>query len=248
MDWQKILLKILCRYWDWRDSLFNKKCLSCRGKPAQHRLYLLCSRCFEDACLTIAQCQFCAVDLPSGGEICGLCVQRKMNNQPTIVRAGFAYQGEVKQRIIDLKFNYCFLQARVLAAMLVANMQNRGAINKFDAVIAVPMYWTKVADRGYNQAEILAKWVASLLQIPHIAHALIKYKNTKPQQGMDKKSRNKNIRNTIRAKSVVTGKYILLLDDVLTTGATISTCARMCYQAGAKKVEVWVVARTLSPS
>ena len=113
-----------------------------------------------------------------------------------------------------------------------------GSFADFDCVCEVPMRGRDRRRRGYNQAELLAKHTAKLLNIPHKKRLLIKTKNTKTQHSQNMEQRWMNIRNVfaVNSKYDVTGKTVLLIDDIKTTGATLDECARTLKLKGALEV------------
>ena len=238
------LYRLLSVFWYIRDSLFCRRCLRCKKVAAVRYKYLLCLDCKNFCKARYDQCIRCAINLPTGGTQCGRCLVQKGRFTQAVIRAGFSYRGEIKQRIIDLKFLYRYDEAKVIASMLLENILSRGEVPEFDMVIAVPMHWRKVAVRGYNQSELIAKQIAKRMGIPFAKRAMVKYRSTPSQQGKTRKERIKNVKNTMRANNMVKGKRVLLIDDVLTTGATIATCVNACRVQEVYNIEAWVVAKS----
>lgn len=116
---------------------------------------------------------------------------------------------------------------------------------QFDLIVPMPLHWRKRWSRGYNQSELLAKEIARLRGLP-IANVVRRVKATAPQAGLSNSKRRLNVRGafSLRKGANVKGLRVLLIDDVLTTGATASACARVLKRAGAKHVAVAAVART----
>ena len=115
----------------------------------------------------------------------------------------------------------------------------------FDAVTPVPLHWRKQWQRGFNQAEFLARAIARRRGIP-VVRALTRLRFTKTQAGLSNRERRKNVAAAFRcrrAAKTLAGKRILLIDDVMTTGATAAACARALKRAGAARVVVATVAR-----
>jgi len=119
--------------------------------------------------------------------------------------------------------------------------------NKIDLVIPVPIHSTKLFKRGYNQAEVLAKKVSKILNIPFCSSMLLKTKKTEPQTYLKRSSRIKNLKGSFLAVSgeKFTSKTVLLVDDVITTGATLEACGMELYKAGVNKIYGLTLARTL---
>jgi ComF family protein len=103
--------------------------------------------------------------------------------------------------------------------------------------------------RGYNQAAMLAQWLSRALQLPIDERTVRRVKETPAQQGLDAKARKRNLREAFAVIDPVrvAGKHIALIDDVLTTGSTADTLARLMIKAGARQVDVYCLARTPKP-
>jgi len=128
--------------------------------------------------------------------------------------------------------------ARPLSCLLAQALPRDEA---FDAAVPVPLYWRRRLQRGFNQAELLARGLARRTGIP-VVKALGRLRPTPTQAGLSNSARRQNVSRAFRSRSVQ-GKRILLIDDVMTTGATASSCALALKQAGAKRVALLTVAR-----
>jgi ComF family protein len=111
----------------------------------------------------------------------------------------------------------------------------------FDAAVPVPLYWRRRLQRGFNQAELLARGLSRRTGIP-VVRALSRLRPTPAQAGLSNSARRQNVSQAFRARGVQ-GKRILLIDDVMTTGATAASCAAALKQAGARRVSLLTVAR-----
>ncbi len=132
-----------------------------------------------------------------------------------------------------------------LATPLAGLMERAIAIDdNFDAVVAVPLHWRKKWARGFNQAELLARHVAKKRRIP-LVNALRRKRTTAVQASLAMAGRRRNVAGafSIRPNAAVGGKRILLVDDVMTTGATATACATALKRAGAKSVSLVTLAR-----
>lgn len=120
-------------------------------------------------------------------------------------------------------------------------------IQQSDVIIPVPMHKYKLLKRGYNQSALLAMKLTSKLQIKYLPQALIKSNNTIPQAELKKDDRIKNVKNSFKVnpkfKESLKGKNILLVDDVITTGATIDECCKTLRKSGPKKIFVLSLAK-----
>jgi len=115
---------------------------------------------------------------------------------------------------------------------------------KIDLIIPIPLHRLKKAERGYNQSFYIAKGLSKKLQIPLNQYSLKRVKFTQTQTAMNLKEREENVTGAFRVKrkNIIKGKTILLIDDVITTGATASECGKVLLKAGANKVYVVSVA------
>lgn len=132
---------------------------------------------------------------------------------------------------------------RVAQAMgtLTGNLFISEAVSfKADNIIPVPLFRTKRVQRGYNQSEYIAKGLRETLGIPVLNSALKRIRNTRTQTGLDIDERKQNMDGAFRIKNIeaISGKNIILVDDVVTTGATINECAKMLKESGAGDVFV----------
>jgi len=114
---------------------------------------------------------------------------------------------------------------------------------RFDAIVAMPLHWRRRWDRGFNQAALLAGEISRRWNVP-VIRAVRRARPTAPQAGLTNAKRRANVRGVFKATRRLDGMRILLVDDVLTTGATAAACARALKRAGAARVAVAAVART----
>jgi ComF family protein len=151
------------------------------------------------------------------------------------------YDGSLR-RLIHL-FKYAGMKP--LARTLAGYLERALSIDdRFDAVVAVPLHWRKKWARGFNQAELLARFIARHRGIP-LVNALRRKRSTGVQAGLAMAGRRRNVAGafTARLSADLKGKRILLIDDVMTTGATASACASALKRAGAASVSLATLAR-----
>jgi ComF family protein len=150
-----------------------------------------------------------------------------------------AYEGTLRKLIHLFKYSGMRALDKPLGKLLAAALpQDR----QFDAVIPVPLHWRRRWQRGFNQSELLGKWIARRRGIPLIK-ALRRNSATRSQAGLSNSQRRENVAGAFRGRRRVAGLRILLVDDVMTTGATAGACARALKKAGAKSVSVLSLAR-----
>jgi ComF family protein len=149
-----------------------------------------------------------------------------------------AYEGSLRQLIHLFKYGKIRTLARPLGALLARAMPRD---ERFDAIVPVPLYWRRRMQRGFNQAELLARVLARGTGIP-VMRALRRVQPTSTQAGLSNTARRRNVASAFRSRSVA-GQRILLIDDVMTTGSTATSCALALKRAGAKRVALLTVAR-----
>ena len=149
-----------------------------------------------------------------------------------------AYEGVLRELIHLYKYGRVKTLARPLSGLLAQALPRDEA---FDAVVPVPLYWRRRLQRGFNQSELLARSLSRRTGIP-VVKALGRVRPTPAQAGLSNSARRQNVSQAFRARSVQ-GKRILLIDDVMTTGATASSCAAALKHAGARRVALLTVAR-----
>ncbi len=149
-----------------------------------------------------------------------------------------AYEGVLRQLIHLYKYGRVKTLAWPLSGLLAQAMPRDEA---FDATVPVPLYWRRRLQRGFNQAELLARGLSRRTGIP-VVKALGRLRPTPAQAGLSNSARRQNVSQAFRARGVQ-GKRILLIDDVMTTGATAASCAAALKQAGARRVSLLTVAR-----
>ena len=149
-----------------------------------------------------------------------------------------AYEGVLRQLIHLYKYGRVKTLAWPLSGLLAQAMPRDEA---FDATVPVPLYWRRRLQRGFNQAELLARGLSRRTGIP-VVKALGRLRPTPAQAGLSNSARRQNVSQAFRARNVQ-GKRILLIDDVMTTGATAASCAAALKRAGARSVSLLTVAR-----
>ncbi len=198
-----------------------------------------CQACFETLPWNLPACPRCGEPQPSGsleGRLCGHCLAHPPSFDKTW--APLRYQDEVVSLMQRFKFQASPRAGSVLMALLEAGLTD---VPRPDALIAVPLHPNRARQRGFNQAEWLARRLAPRLGVPlRLARRL---GDTPSQRGLDRSERRRNLKEGFEVPGPLPGR-VALLDDVMTTGATLDALARACRRAGAEAVEAWAVART----
>lgn len=150
----------------------------------------------------------------------------------------------IGKMIHTLKYEYVESLADILAPLFLEYIQKQ-SLDQFDAIVAVPLHPKRFAERGFNQAELIANHVSLYLQKPILDGVLIRSRYTRHQAQLNRQERliNMNGAFSVVEESNIVGKRLLLIDDVYTTGATMQSCAKALLKAGAKDVVGLSVAR-----
>ncbi len=193
-------------------------------------------------------CPCCGLPVPSGdgtGHLCGPCLKEKWYFE--VHRTGGLYEGALKEAIHRFKYGAVFPLVRVFGDLLQPILYTVSQDYPVDVMIPVPLHIRRLRERGFNQALLLVRELGKRTGIPYEERALKKIKDTPVQIALKKRERRKNLRGAFQARDqgAIQGKAVMLVDDVYTTGATVNECSRTLLKAGAERVAVLTVARTL---
>lgn len=200
-------------------------------------------------CIFPPRCVFCGKAISSGEQICSECASnnKKMNSvrcielpdyEKTIQCAiPFLYDGNVRNSIIQFKFYGKKQYAAYYASVMAEQIANNFLALHIDVVTSVPISEARMKVRKYNQSELIAKDIAKQLNLSYKS-LLIKTKNNKEQHKLHVKERRQNVKGVYQAVNAkeIEGRTVLLIDDIITTGATVSECCRVLFLANAKSV------------
>lgn len=219
------------------DLIFPKYCLGCFCEGSW-----LCPKCRQKVIIVKSQlCPGCERLSPSG-RFCLKC--RRGKALKGILAAFYFQEGPLKELVHNFKYNHILELKEILAqGMAEVFSQNYAADDRL-IVSFVPLHWLRKAQRGYNQAEVLAQEVARALNLPE-QNLLRKVRATPRQVELPAKKRRENLGNAfcVRPQKAIKGKTIILIDDIATTGTTLNECAKVLKKAGAREVWGLVVAR-----
>ena len=218
--------------------LFSGSCFLCRGEAAD----ILCAQCdAELPRLKGALCPRCALASPNGA-LCGRCLTQAPHYDATIAALSYGFPADVL--VQALKFHGELALAPMLADLLSKCVAGR---SEADCIIPVPLSAGRLRERGSNHALEIARQVARATGRRLAPELCERRRDTPPQIGLPLAERAKNVRGAFHCPQLVGGARIAVLDDVMTTGATLDEIAATLKRAGAARVENWVVARTLPP-
>ena len=217
----------------------------------------ICQECLDSfAALGGRVCRVCGLALESGrgatqsdsGEeealLCAACREQRFGFDQA--RSVFRYQDRVVRAVIMLKFEEMDPLADWFAGRL-AELTLRAELNKVDLVVPVPLHKARQRERGFNQAELLSKRLARRLRLPHQGVLLVRKRPRPDKHLLTERERWAAVRGAFaaRAGSEVDKQRVLLVDDVMTTGATLDACAKALREAGATSVTGLTVARAI---
>lgn len=176
------------------------------------------------------------------GNICGYCIEE--NPRYDSARLYGNYEGALAAVIKDFKFNEKRSALPALAGLMVETYKHFYNGSCFDAVIPVPLHRSRLSDRGFNQAADLARAVADKESLRLRHDVLVRSRKTAFQYGLSIRERERNVRGAFRVSrpAVVRDTSLLLIDDLITTGATVNECARVLKKAGSRRVCVLCLA------
>ncbi len=223
--------------WNALDWIYPPSCCGCGIIGSD-----ICPECFSQVEIYRPDptCKICGGDANST-KICPTC----SNQNPRYDRicSWGIYSGILKLIIQEYKFNRRIKLADFLIDPLVKCIVDWNPV--IDIIVPVALSKQRMKTRGYNQSAIIAKMIAERIDVEFSGKALIRMKNTKPQVSLSAKERCLNVVDAFSANlSFVKGKNILLVDDIITTGATINECTKALKNSGANKVYVFTIART----
>lgn len=233
------------------DFVLPPRCLRCSRSTRGALLPWVCSHCWEAVeYITPPTCAQCGQPLAAPPEgiatathRCGACLLAP----PAYDRACAVgvYAGVLRDLIHALKYQRIYGLVRPLGELLRQHFGVYWDACPPAALVPVPLHRSKLRVREFDQALALARHVSQGVGIPLWTDVLIRHRPTRSQVGLSAAERRRNIRGafTVHKPQDCTGKALLLIDDVYTTGATVQECARLLRQAGARRVDVYTLAR-----
>jgi len=214
------------------------QCLLCAA-PA--RTANLCASCRTDLPqLPPSRCPVCAEPTPVG-EICGACLARPPKFDRVLAPLVYAYP--LDRLIQSLKYNANLPVAPLLADWMLPGIADEPLP---DVVVPMPLSTERLRERGYNQALEIARPIAKRIGVPIDVDACVRVRHTEAQSALPFARRAENIKGAFVCMTDFTGRSVAVVDDVLTTGATLNELARVLKHCGAVRVTGWTAARTLS--
>lgn len=223
------------------DVLAPLRCHGCEGSVAAGPL---CASCVAALPWNTHACRSCALPLAEAplapARACGACLAQSPPQDSSW--AAFVYRAPVSRQIVGLKFHGRLAPAHVLGALMAQRLALRPQPLP-ELLIPVPLHAARLRRRGYNQALELGREISRRLSIALQPAAAVRRRATGEQTRLEAAARRRNVRGAFDVAASVRGRHIALLDDVVTTGATVAELAGAARRAGAARIEVWAAAR-----
>jgi len=241
---RRTVCRIKSRLAEFLTQLFPQRCVLC-----QHTVetpLALCPACHDRLPHNIPACHRCALPLAEGhhdGSLCGRCVRK----QPFYDYAAslFRYEDDVIAMVHQMKFSKNITLSRSFGELLsmLYEQQVYPRYGNPDCLLPVPLHPFRLRQRGYNQSIEISRVLATVKQLPLELKAVVRARRTVSQTGLNAGERQKNMRSAFRLKYNIPCRHVLIVDDVVTTGATVNELARLLKRNGVQQVGVLSIAR-----
>lgn len=232
-------------FWLLNDAsrlLWPARCLVCAESAEDARD--LCRACAATLPWNRTACDRCALPLAAPGT-CGTCLRRPP--PLTAVHAACRYGFPLDRLLLRFKFHHDLTAGRLLSQLMAEACTS---LPRPDAVVPVPLHRARLRQRGYDQALELARPLARALSLPLRENVLVRVRATDAQSELDARARRRNVRDAfaVQPRAALRScdgqvRHVVLVDDVMTTGATLHAAAAALLRAGVQRVDAWVCAR-----
>ena len=216
--------------------LIPDRCPGCDMRTASG----FCRGCRTDFIAVKDPCPYCGLARPVA-----VCPRERAPWSLDAVVAPYAYVEPVRGHLKRLKFARERRLGRALGEALAAVLAVHPATTPIDAIVAVPLHRRRLLVRGYNQAAEIAYPIAAALRVPLLRTGIARSRATAAQSRLTAASRYTNLRGAFVVSRDVRGRHVGIVDDVLTTGATLNALAAALQDAGAERIVGWTIARSL---
>ncbi len=220
--------------------LFPPFCFGCQTAVTGE---ILCHRCRSTLeFLSPPWCIRCGRPIKGSNRLCVTC-KNKPREYENIISA-LSYRGPLVKLLALFKYSHYDFLSSFFVSLIQEHLEGIGfCADRYDMIIPVPLHRTKQRQREYNQSALLAQKLSEKMHIPRENDILYCRRHHPSQTKMDRKAREKNVENTFASRRVLNGNSVLLIDDVVTTGATASACSKALKENGAGRVSVLTLAR-----
>jgi ComF family protein len=226
-----------------KNLIFPNVCVNCESILDEN--CNLCNECNKKIdFLTEHYCNVCGAVIAHNIYTCGKCIFDPP--QFKILRSAFAYNQHSKNMILRFKFFDNLNYVKIFAKWMYN--ANQDMFKDVEMIIPIPLHRLRLFKRKYNQAALLAKELSRLSNLPYAPFIIKRLRNTQPQSGLSLKKRERNLKKAFNvcSKESIQDSVIILVDDVVTTGATVRSCSDEIINSGAKEVRVLTLARTIN--
>lgn len=218
-------------------ALLPGTCLLCRR--ASHRTRDLCIECEQALPWLGNHCELCAQPLPFSNR-CGECLKKPPAFDSCV--SAFEYKFPINQLVTGFKYNRKLEYGQLLAALWL-DYCRPSSQQLPDLIVPVPLHWRRAFTRSFNQAELLSRQLANELGLDS-CNVVCRHRATAKQQGLSAAARRKNLKHAFSITQNIEGLHLAIVDDVVTTGSTAEQLALQCKREGARRVDIWSMART----
>jgi ComF family protein len=231
------------------NLILPPRCFGCGEITLEH--HTLCAACWKNCTfLSFPWCALCGWPFPFETPQQTLCPH--CHHLPPLFvqcRSALAYNETCRHFILKLKQGDGMYLAPALSKLMIQAGQD--VLAKTDLLIPVPLHWKRLFLRQYNQAALLSKHITNQTGVPTCTGLIKRHRSTPKQGRQNRKERAANVRGAftvpLEKKNLIKGKRLTLVDDVFTTGATLTECSRILLNEGAKEVRVLTLARVIIP-
>ncbi len=224
-------------------TIYPPSCVLC-GSPGFDQMDI-CASCYQRLPWIESACSQCALPIGSGTKcplLCGHCQKEPPAFDHSL--SLFSYRDDAIRLVHQLKFEDKLANARLLGLML-ATAVTAGPRELPDCIVPVPLHRKRMRRRGFNQSLELARVVGRVCGIPVDRRSILRVRDTQSQTHLNRTQRRQNIRGAFEFREIPGANRVAIIDDVVTTTATVNEMARLLKAAGVKVVHVWSIARAV---
>ncbi|MCU7933679.1 MAG: ComF family protein [Candidatus Thiodiazotropha sp. (ex Dulcina madagascariensis)] len=224
-----------------RSLLYPNGCLLCSAPGDFDRQF--CPACYRSLPFNRQACHRCALPLPPAtppGALCGSCLAKQPPFDSCVT--ALCYEPPVSRLISALKFRQQLHLVEPMAELFTDRLGE--PLRKPELMLPIPLHPLRLRERGFNQSLELGRVVARRYGLAIDWRICRRVRHTQAQTGLNEKARQKNLRRAFTVCGDVNGSHLVLFDDVITTGSTIAALSKTLKRAGAKRIDVWALART----
>ncbi|MFL2546509.1 MAG: ComF family protein [Candidatus Rariloculaceae bacterium] len=218
------------------DYLLPEHCGLCLEQPARG----FCASCRDEFAIVENPCAGCGLTQPV--RRCPRETNRWLLERVVVP---LRYEFPLSTEIHAMKYSRRRLNGRALGLLLAEHLPSRANLREIDALVAVPLHRRRLRQRGFSQSLEIARAISTELAIPLLIAGIRRARETRPQSELDINERQASVTGAFSVSRDLRGLRIAVVDDFITTGATVNALADALYSAGARNVQAWSVARTL---